>query len=66
MLYPEKIQSHVNAMKVMAQTMLNEAAKIELMLDVNQSPKSIAKDKFDAELRLSYNRRFQKRLKNKS
>lgn len=58
----QKIQSHLNAMKVMAQTMLNEADKIEKMLEVNQSKKSIARDKLEAEVTFNYNRRFQKRL----
>ena len=65
MLDQNKIQSHVNAMKALAKTVLDEAEKIEKMLEVNQSKKSIAKDQLDAEVTFNYNRRFQRRLKNK-
>jgi len=62
MLNPEKIQSHINTMKAMAKTMLNEAAKVELMLEVSQSKRSLERDAETADTLLNYNRRFEKRL----
>lgn len=59
----QKIQSHLNAIKAMAQTMLSEAEKVEIMLEAKQSKKEMAMDEKLALAGLAYEKRFQRRLK---
>jgi hypothetical protein len=59
----QKIQSHLNAIKAMAQTMLSEAEKVEAMLEAKPSKKKIDIDTERAIVELEYEKRFQRRLK---
>ena len=59
----QKIQSHLNAIKAMAQTMLAEAEKVEMMLQAKPSKKKRDMDEKMAQVDMAYERRFQRRLK---